>query len=286
MNQLYSADPEWIQRFIQSALQEDIATGDITSEACIPNDSTSNARLLVKDVGILAGVELAKAILTTVDPDIDLTFHHKDGDAVSEGDIAFVARGNTRALLKAERLLLNSMQRMSGIATLTNRFLFEVEDLPVKLLDTRKTTPGIRVLEKWAVNIGGGHNYRHGLYDWYMIKDNHIAACGSIESAILKVAAHQKQHGTQLPVTVEVKNIPELFEVMETGLITRIMMDNFDIPLLKEGVLIVDHRFETEASGGVNLHTVRNIALTGVDYISIGALTHSAQALDLSLKIF
>jgi nicotinate-nucleotide pyrophosphorylase (carboxylating) len=286
MNQLYSADPEWIQRFIQSALQEDIATGDITSEACIPKDSISNARLLVKDVGILAGVELAKAILTTVDPAIELTFHNKDGDAVSEGDIAFVARGNTRALLKAERLLLNSLQRMSGIATLTNRFLFEVEDLPVKLLDTRKTTPGIRVLEKWAVNIGGGHNYRHGLYDWYMIKDNHIAACGSIESAILKVAAHQKQHGTQLPVTVEVKNIPELFEVMETGLVTRVMMDNFDIPLLKEGVLIVDHRFETEASGGVNLHTVRNIALTGVDYISIGALTHSAQALDLSLKIF
>jgi nicotinate-nucleotide pyrophosphorylase (carboxylating) len=281
----YQPEAAWIDSFIIKCLQEDVGDGDITSLATIPADSRSKARLLVKDVGILAGVALAKAIFSKADPECTFDIYHQDGDAVHVGDVAFVVQCRTHALLQTERLVLNTMQRMSGIATLTNRYLFEVEDLPVKLLDTRKTTPGIRPLEKWAVNIGGGHNYRHGLYDWFMIKDNHIDACGSVEKALLKVAAYQKQHGLKLPVTVEVRSIPELYEALDTGLCTRIMLDNFDIPLLREGVRIVGGRFETEASGGVNLQTVRKIALTGVDYISIGALTHSAQALDMSLKI-
>ncbi len=281
----YTPGQTVIQDFITRCLAEDIGTGDVTTQACISPTSRSKGRLLVKDVGILAGVELAKAIFLHLDPESDIQLLKSDGDAVHVGDIAFTVECRTHALLQAERLVLNSMQRMSGIATLTNHYLFEVEDLPVKLLDTRKTTPGIRFMEKWAVNLGGGYNYRHGLYDWFMIKDNHITACGSIESAILQVAAYQQANGLSLPVTVEVKNLPEIVEVLDTGLVTRIMFDNFDVPMLKEGVRLVHKRFETEASGGINLHTVRNVALTGVDYISIGALTHSAQALDLSLKI-
>ncbi|MBK7344799.1 MAG: carboxylating nicotinate-nucleotide diphosphorylase [Saprospiraceae bacterium] len=279
--------PELLQihDFIDRCLHEDVQEGDVTTLACIDPDSRSRGELLVKDVGIIAGIELAEAIFRKVDPEAELVLNHRDGDPVHEGDIAFSVKCQTHALLKAERLVLNSMQRMSGIATLTNRFLFEVEDLPVKLLDTRKTTPGIRFLEKWAVGMGGGHNYRFGLYDWFMIKDNHITACGTVTDAIEKVAAYQSSRGLKLNVTVEVKNLMELFEVLDTGKITRIMFDNFELPLLKEGVRLVNKRFETEASGGVNLSTVRKIAMSGVDYISIGALTHSAQALDMSLKI-
>jgi nicotinate-nucleotide pyrophosphorylase (carboxylating) len=281
----YRPEPSLIRDFIQRCLAEDIGAGDVTTLACIDPNSRSKARLLVKDVGIIAGIELAESIFRHLDPHCRLEVYNHDGDAVHEGDVAFVVECGTHALLQAERLVLNSMQRMSGIATLTNRFLFEVEDLPVRLLDTRKTTPGIRFLEKWAVSLGGGANYRFGLYDWFMIKDNHITACGSVEKAILKVAAYQQAQGLQLPVTVEVRDIPELVEVLDTGLVTRIMFDNFDIPMLYEGVRLVNHRFETEASGGINLQTVRKVALTGVDYISVGALTHSAGSLDLSLKI-
>lgn len=281
----YHPEPEQILNFIHQCLDEDVRDGDVTTLACIDPNSRSKGKLLVKDVGIIAGLELAEAIFKHVDPASILAFNNRDGDAVHEGDIAFTVECQTHALLKAERLVLNSMQRMSGIATLSNRFLFEVEDLPVKLLDTRKTTPGIRFLEKWAVEMGGGHNYRFGLYDWFMIKDNHITACGTVTDAIEKVAAYQKLKGTNLSVTVEVKNLMELFEVLDTGKVTRIMFDNFELPHLKEGVRLVNKRFETEASGGVNLGSVRKIAMTGVDYISIGALTHSAQALDMSLKI-
>ncbi|MCF8237952.1 MAG: carboxylating nicotinate-nucleotide diphosphorylase [Saprospiraceae bacterium] len=281
----YHPEPNQIQDFITRCLKEDIDTGDVTTLACIDPLSRSTGKLLVKDVGIIAGLELVEAIFKHVDPAVELEWFNKDGDAVHEGDIAFHVQCSTHALLQAERLVLNSMQRMSGIATLTNRFLFEVEDLPVKLLDTRKTTPGIRFLEKWAVEMGGGHNYRFGLYDWFMIKDNHITACGTVSDAIERVAAYQKAKGIALNVTVEVKNLMELFEVLDTGNVTRIMFDNFELPLLKEGVRLVNKRFETEASGGVHLGSVRKIALTGVDYISIGALTHSAQALDMSLKI-
>jgi nicotinate-nucleotide pyrophosphorylase (carboxylating) len=199
--------------------------------------------------------------------------------------VAFEVECNAQALLRAERLVLNTMQRMTGIATQSNRFQFEVEDLNVTILDTRKTTPLIRPLEKLAVKLGGCSNYRFGLYDWIMIKDNHIDACGSITSAIEQVVAYQKAKGTDLGVTVEVRNLVELHEVLQVGQVTRILLDNFELPLMTEAVHTVDKRFETEASGGVNIHNVREVALTGVDYVSVGALTHSAQSLDLSLKV-
>lgn len=276
---------ELIQDFIVRALQEDVGEGDHTSQACIPADDRSDARLLVKDPGIIAGVAIAERIFQHVDPSSELKIHIPDGRNMSYGDIAFEVNCNTRALLKAERLVLNTMQRMSGIATLSNRFKFEIEDLPVKILDTRKTTPNLRFIEKWAVRLGGCHNYRDGLYDRIMLKDNHIDACGSITAAIEQVAAYQKENKLSLPITVEVRNLVELYEVLEIGQVDRIMLDNFELPILAEAVAVVNKRYETEASGGVNIHTVRKIAQTGVNFISVGALTHSAVSLDLSLKV-
>ncbi|MCO6481138.1 MAG: carboxylating nicotinate-nucleotide diphosphorylase [Phaeodactylibacter sp.] len=271
--------------FVENALKEDVGTGDHTSQACIPADSRSRARLLIKDPGVLAGLEVARHIFQKVDPTAKLEVFLEDGNAMSAGDVAFEVECNTRALLRAERLVLNTMQRMAGIATLSNRFKFEVEDLPVKILDTRKTTPLIRFLEKWAVRLGGCHNYRFGLYDWIMIKDNHIDACGGIRPAIERVAAYQKENGLNLGVTVEIRNLVELYEALEVGRFNRLLLDNFETPLLREAVLTVNKRFETEASGGVNIHNVRQVALSGVDYVSVGALTHSAVSLDLSLKV-
>ena len=275
----------YLDEFVERALKEDVGEGDHTSQACIPADARSRAKLLVKDPAVIAGVEVAKRIFKRVDPDAEFNVMIEDGQAVSLGDIAFEVECNTQALLKAERLVLNTMQRMTGIATLSNRFKFEVEDLPVKILDTRKTTPLIRLLEKWAVRLGGCTNYRFGLYDWIMIKDNHIDACGGITQAIERVNEYQKENGLDLGITVEVRNLVELHEVLTTGNVTRIMLDNFELPLLGEAVATIGHRFETEASGGVNIHNVRAVAQTGVDYISVGALTHSAHSLDLSLKI-
>lgn len=274
-----------INEFIDAALAEDVGSGDHTSKACIPADSRSKARLLVKDEGVIAGVKLAEMILKKVDSTAITEIVLPDGSDIKYGDVAFYAECNTRALLKAERLILNSLQRMSGIATLSSRFAFEVEDLDVKILDTRKTTPLIRFLEKWAVHIGGCTNYRVGLYDWIMIKDNHIDACGSITKAIDKVHEYLNANHLDLGITVEVRNLVEVREVMDRGGITRIMFDNFELPILAEAVAHVDKKFETEASGGVTLSTVRKIALTGVDFISVGALTHSAGTLDMSLKV-
>lgn len=271
--------------FVVRALEEDAPQGDITSEACIPAESKSKAHLIVKDAGVLAGVALAEYIFKKLDPSCHFEKRKEDGQAVSYGNVAFTVEGNTRALLLGERLSLNLMQRLSGIATLANHFLFEVEDLPVKILDTRKTTPLLRFLEKWAVRLGGCYNYRQSLSDWFMIKDNHIEACGGVRQAIEKVLQYKQQKGLDFGITVEVRNLVELHEVLEVGQITRIMFDNFELPLLREGVEIVDHRFETEASGGITIHNVRAVALTGVDYISVGALTHSYQSLDMSLKI-
>lgn len=276
---------QWIKEFVANALREDVGEGDHTSKACIPPDSRSKAKLLVKEPGIIAGIEMAKHIFETVDESVQFEFFKKDGDSVFGGDVAFHVEANTRNLLKAERLLLNTMQRMSGIASLSNRYKFEVEDLPVTILDTRKTTPLIRFVEKWAVHLGGCTNYRFGLYDWVMIKDNHIEACGSIKQAIEQVAAYQKESGLNLNVTVEVRNLVELYEVLEVGQVTRIMLDNFERPLMEEAVAIVDGRYEVEASGGINLNSIRKVAQTGVNFISVGALTHSAVSLDLSLKI-
>ncbi|MEM9920128.1 MAG: carboxylating nicotinate-nucleotide diphosphorylase [Bacteroidota bacterium] len=285
MTETDTLQSEKIQSFITQAMAEDVGEGDHTSLACIPEDARSDAKLLIKDDGVVAGVELARYVFQQVDPTSTIKVFISDGASVNYGDIVFQVNCNSRSLLKAERLVLNSMQRMSGIATLSNRFKFEVEDLPVKILDTRKTTPMIRFLEKWAVRIGGCFNYRDGLYDWFMIKDNHIDACGGVEQAIEQVATYKQKNNLDLGVTVEVRNLVELDKVLSTGKVTRIMLDNFELPLLREAVRVIDGRFETEASGGVTIHTVREIAKCGVDFISVGALTHSAQSLDMSLKV-
>lgn len=276
---------DYINTFIDRALEEDIQDGDHTSLACIPAAARTKAKLLVKDDGVIAGLELAAKIFEKVDPSSTLTFFKKDGEAIRYGEIAFEVECNSQALLKAERLVLNTMQRMSGIATLSNRFKFEVEDLPVIVLDTRKTTPLLRFLEKWAVKVGGCSNYRYGLYDRIMLKDNHIDACGGIQEAIRAVNDYLKKNNLKLPITVEVRNLVELYKVLEVGMVDRIMLDNFEIPILKEAVAIIGDKFETEASGGVNIYTVREIAKSGVQYVSVGALTHSATSLDLSLKV-
>jgi nicotinate-nucleotide pyrophosphorylase (carboxylating) len=274
-----------IKDFIIAGLHEDVREGDHTSLATIPADSRSRAVLKIKDYGVIAGVELAQHIFQFVDPSSTVTVHKQDGEDVLYGQTAFEVEGHTRAILQAERLVLNSMQRMSGIATLSSRFAFEVGDLPVKVLDTRKTTPLIRFLEKWAVKIGGCENYRWGLYDWMMIKDNHVDAAGGVHKAIERAHAYQKERGLNLSITVEVRNLVELQEALEAGGIQRIMLDNFEIPILMEAVAHVNGKFETEASGGITLHNVRKYAMTGVNYVSAGALTHSSHPLDLSLKI-
>lgn len=274
-----------IDDFIIKGLEEDVQDGDHTSLACIPPAQRAKAKLLVKEPGVIAGVQVAKRIFEIVDPSCSIETFIEDGSDVSIGDIVFTVEMNTQGLLKAERLALNTMQRMSGIATLSNRFAFEVEDFNVKLLDTRKTTPLLRFLEKWAVRLGGCHNYRDGLYDRFMIKDNHVDASGGMKQAIRTIMEYKKKTGKNLPLTVEVRNLVELHEVLEEGNVDRIMLDNFDLPLLREAVATVGDKYETEASGGINIHTVREVAKTGVDFISVGALTHSAMSLDMSLKI-
>jgi nicotinate-nucleotide pyrophosphorylase (carboxylating) len=274
-----------IGEFLQRALQEDVGEGDHTSQACISPDSRTHAHLLVKDDGIIAGVEFAAKLINLVDKDARLTIQIEDGAFVEYGSVVFDLEMNTRNLLMIERILLNAMQRMSAIATLSHRFAVEVEDLDVKILDTRKTTPLIRFMEKWAVRIGGCHNYRNGLFDWIMIKDNHVDACGGIREAIEAVQAYLSRLDRSLGVTLEVRNLVELHEALEVGSITRIMLDNFEIPILREAVATVAGAYETEASGGVTLRNVRKIAKTGVDYISVGALTHSPGNFDLSLKV-
>lgn len=274
-----------IAEFVTAALYEDVRDGDHTSQACIPADSRSRAVLKIKDYGVIAGVELARRILLHADPGSTVTVHKPDGTDVLWGEVAFEVEANTRAILLAERTLLNAMQRMSGIATLASRFAFEVGDLPVKVLDTRKTTPLVRFLEKWAVKIGGCENYRWGLYDWIMIKDNHVDAAGGIRPALERVQEYQKARGLNLGVTLEVRNLVEVHEALQVGGFSRLMFDNFEIPILREAVATVAGQCETEASGGITLFNVRKYALTGVNYVSAGALTHSAQPLDLSLKI-
>lgn len=275
-----------LKEFIALSLEEDIRTGDISSLACIPATNSSKAKLLVKEEGILAGVDLAEMTFKQIDPYMSFRRYIPDGSYVKYGDIAFEIEGSSRDILKGERFVLNAMQRMSGIATLSQRFVSEVEGLPVKILDTRKTTPLNRYVEKWAVRIGGCYNYRDGLYDWFMIKDNHIKACGSITKAIKSVNKYMNANQmNDYGITVEVKNLEEVAEVLQVGMVRRIMLDNFDLVLMCEAVAMIGDSFEIEASGGVSLETVRRIALTGVNYISVGALTHSAGSLDLSLKI-
>lgn len=277
-------DAQELQNFISNALYEDIRDGDHTSLACVPATAVGRAKLLVKDDGIIAGVELAQKIFHTVDPTFEIDVFIKDGAAVRYGDVAFEVRGKSQAILKTERLVLNAMQRMSGIATMSRQFMDAVTGLDVKILDTRKTTPLLRFLEKWAVKIGGATNYRTGLYDRIMIKDNHIDFCGSITQAVVQTHAYLKQQNLDLEITLEVRDMKELQEALTVGQVNRIMLDNFDIPTMKEAVALIDKRFEVEASGGITLETVRAYAETGVNFISVGALTHSFKSLDLSLK--
>ena len=273
-----------LQHFIEKALYEDVHEGDHTSLACVPADAYGSAKLLVKDEGVLAGVALASEVFRYVDPGMQLKIYIQDGERINVGDIAFEVYAPSQAILKAERLVLNCMQRMSGIATMTRRYVDAVADLPVTILDTRKTTPLLRFLEKWSVRIGGGTNYREGLYDRIMIKDNHVDFCGSIEKAIGNVHHYLKEKELMLEITVEVRNMQELEEALKTGGIQRIMLDNFDTETMVKAVKLIDKRFEVEASGGITLETLRSYAETGVDFISIGALTHSYNSLDLSLK--
>ncbi len=270
---------------IDFALKEDVGDGDHTSIACIPETAERKAKLLVKDNGILAGVELAKIIFNRVDANLKMEVLIEDGTPVEYGQTAFYVTGSSRSILTAERLVLNFMQRMSGIATKTNQLAKLIEDLPTKLLDTRKTTPCVRLMEKWAVKIGGGHNHRFALYDMVMIKDNHVDYAGGIKQAIERVNDYLKEKNKSLKIEIEVRNIDELNQVLAVGHVDRIMLDNFTPEQIKEALkLIPRDKYETEASGGINETSIRDYALTGVDYISSGALTHSYQSLDLSLK--
>jgi len=273
-----------IDEIILNALKEDIGPGDYSGLACIPENAIGKAKLLVKDQGILAGVDVARRVCQLIDPPLNFHGHLEDGTQVEKGDIAFEVTGSARSILAAERLMLNCMQRMSGIATLTKTYCDTIEGLSTKLLDTRKTTPGIRYLEKWAVRIGGGHNHRFALYDMIMLKDNHIDFAGGVEQAIKNTTAFLASNDLKLKIEIEVRDFDELAEVMRVGGVDRIMLDNFTPEDLKKALVLIDGKYETEASGGITLETLRSYAETGVDFISVGALTHSYKSLDMSLK--
>lgn len=275
-----------LELFILTALAEDIGEGDHSSLACIPEDATRKARLIVKEQGILAGVDLALEVFRVADPTLQTVLHMADGASVKPGDVAFEVTGPARSILAVERLVLNIMQRMSGIATVTRGVVNMVDGTSVRILDTRKTTPGLRYLEKMAVRIGGGVNHRFGLYDMIMLKDNHIDYAGGIKPAMARVRAYLAAKGLNLPVEVEARTMKEVDEALQEAGVTRIMLDNFDPPELKKAVEHIAGRVETEASGGITPETVRAYAETGVDYVSMGWLTHSVKSLDLSLKAF
>lgn len=273
-----------ISAFIAASLHEDVGSGDHTSRATIPADVQNTARLLVKDTGVLAGVELAGFIFEQVDPELEMTVFLTDGTFVKPGDVAFEVKGPARSILTAERLVLNCMQRMSGIATATQHLVQLLNGLHTRVLDTRKTTPGFRYFEKWAVRIGGGTNHRFGLYDMVMIKDNHVDYAGGIKAALERTHVYLEKNKLQLPIELEVRNLGELEQALEAGGMQRIMLDNFTPENLAAAVKRIGGRFETEASGGITEHTIRAFAETGVDFISVGAITHHFRSLDLSLK--
>jgi len=276
--------PEYIQHFIKEALHEDLGDGDHTSLATVPASATGSASLLVKDTGVLAGVELAKAIFNYVDPNLNLTFFKQDGDWIEPGMTVLEVNGLSQSILKAERLVLNCMQRMSGIATYTRSLVQIIHGTKAKLLDTRKTTPNFRLAEKWACKIGGATNHRYGLFDMILIKDNHVDFAGGIPAALEKAFAYNLLRDKKLAIEIEVRNEKELDEVLEIGGVQRIMLDNFSPSQLRDAVRKINGRFITEASGGINETTLRAYAETGVDFISVGALTHHIKSLDLSLK--
>ena len=282
MNSLFTS-PQCVD-FIARSLQEDIGSGDHSSLASIPQGTQGKARMLIKEDGILAGLELAYTIFKQVDANLEVELLLADGDRVKKGDVGLLVQGSVHSILKAERLVLNCAQRLSGIATTTNKIVQLVEGLHTKILDTRKTTPQLRFLEKWAVTVGGGYNHRIGLYDMIMLKDNHVDYAGGIEAAITSTQAYLKKNNLSLKIEVETRNISEVKQDLQVGGVNRIMLDNFSPTLLQEAINLIDKRFETEASGGITLETVREYAETGVDFISVGALTHSVKSLDISLK--
>lgn len=279
-------DKQLIDQFIKNAIAEDMGDGDHTSLSTIPADAQGKAKLLIKDDGVIAGVELALEIFKQVDADLVTEVFINDGAMVKYGDIALTVSGKSQSILLAERLVLNCMQRMSGIATKTNHIVQMLSAYHTQLLDTRKTTPGLRYLEKWAVRIGGGVNHRIGLYDMILIKDNHVDYAGGIANAIHAANTYLKNKGKQLEIEIEVRNLTELNQVLETGMVNRIMLDNFSFADLKAAVLLINNQYITEASGGITEENVAQYAACGVDYISMGALTHSVKSLDMSLKAF
>ncbi len=278
--------PEAIDQFIEAALREDVGEGDQSALAAVPAGAVRRARLLVKDTGIIAGLDLAGLILAKVDPLATVDFFFADGQAVKMGDVAFVVQGNARAILMGERLLLNCMQRMSGIATYTRQVVALTQGTKAKILDTRKTTPNFRLMEKWAVRIGGGKNHRFGLFDMIMLKDNHIDYAGGIGPAIASAQRYVKESGKPLRIEVETRNLAEVRQVLAIGGIDVIMLDNMDLATMTEAVGLIDGQYPTEASGGLTDKDIRAVAGCGVDFISIGALTHSIRSLDLSLKAY
>ncbi len=273
-----------IDLIIANAIREDVGGGDYSSLACIPDDAHGKAKLLVKDKGIIAGIDFAKQVFEYVDPGLKMEVLIKDGTKVTRGDICFYVSGNSQSILKCERLVLNAMQRMSAIATKTNQYVKLLEGTNTKILDTRKTTPGIRALEKWAVKIGGGENHRFALYDMVMIKDNHIDFCGGVHKAIKQTKAYLKSNSLYLKIIVEARNIQEIEEILKEDCVYRILLDNFNYEDTRKAVDLIGDRCLTESSGGITLETLREYAECGVDFISSGALTHSVYNMDLSLK--
>lgn len=276
----------YLQEFIKAAFAEDIGDGDHSTLASIPKEAVTKAILKVKDEGVLAGVELAVEIFNYFDPALKVENALTDGSWVKQGDTAFIVRGSSRSILTCERLVLNCMQRMSGIATKTHHLVKLLEGTSAKILDTRKTTPNFRLLEKWAVRIGGGQNHRIGLFDLIMLKDNHIDMAGGIKQAINQTKDYLRASSKKLKIEVETRTLEEVMEVLRTGGVDIIMLDNMDLTTMREAVKIIDGKAKTEASGGITEKTIRQVAECGVDFISVGALTHSYNSLDLSLKAF
>ncbi|GEM53875.1 nicotinate-nucleotide diphosphorylase (carboxylating) [Flavobacterium branchiophilum NBRC 15030 = ATCC 35035] len=275
-----------LHHIIQNAINEDVGPGDYSSLACIPITATGNAKLLVKDQGIIAGVDFAIQVFNYVDPNLVIQKYINDGSNVQFGDIVFTVSGSSQSILKAERVVLNSMQRMSAIATKTNQYVQLLSNYNTKILDTRKTTPGFRACEKWAVKIGGGDNHRFALYDMIMLKDNHIDFAGGITQAIKKTKKYLKDNNLDLKIIVEARNLDEIKEILKNDGIHRILIDNFDFETTKQAVALIGNTCQTESSGNINENTLQQYAACGVLYISSGALTHSVHNMDLSLKAF
>ena len=275
---------ELVDRLIDLSFAEDIGDGDHTTLCCIPEDAMGKSKLLIKEDGILAGVEIAKEVFYRFDPTMQVEVLMGDGTKVKKGDVAMIVTGKVRSLLQTERLMLNIMQRMSGIATMTAKYVERLKGTHTRVLDTRKTTPGMRMLEKQAVKIGGGCNHRIGLFDMILLKDNHVDFAGGIANAINRCHDYLKQKGLDLKIEIEVRNFDELKQAMDCGGIDRIMLDNFSVADTKKAVEIVGGKYETESSGGITFDTLRDYAECGVDFISVGALTHSVKGLDMSFK--